>query len=180
MNKRTYTITGIVLKRSNIGESDRIVTILSKEEGRQAYVAKGIRRTNSSSGSYFEPGNRITAHCVRTKSLSILTQSKLVTSGHENKSRSLADIRRISQLLEIFDGVFVAEELETPVFNQIELLHRQAVMGTTPIDELRLNLRYLIQLMGFDVSQDPKKSLAEELSAILEKPLRSFDFLVVK
>jgi len=180
MNTRTYTITGIVLKRSNVGESDRIVTILSKEEGRQAYLAKGIRRTNSSSGSYFEPGNRISAHCVRTKGLPILTQSKLLASTHEKKSQSLADIRRISQLLEIFDGVFVAEELETPIFNQIELLHSQAVLGTTSINELRKNVRFLIQMMGFDTSTDPKKSLTEELGEILEKPLRSFDFLVVK
>ncbi len=78
MPSQSYSITGIILKRVNVGEYDRIVTILSQEDGKQAYVAKGVRRTTASSGSYFEPGNTVQAHCIHTKGLPILTQAKLL------------------------------------------------------------------------------------------------------
>jgi DNA repair protein RecO (recombination protein O) len=47
---RTYKVTGINLKAQILGESDRIVTILTKEFGLIRAVAPGARKQNSSLG----------------------------------------------------------------------------------------------------------------------------------
>lgn len=44
---RVYSTHAIVLKRRNVGEADRVVTIFSKEYGRMRVVAKGVRRVHS-------------------------------------------------------------------------------------------------------------------------------------
>lgn len=43
----TYKVTGIIIKRMNLGEADRILTIVTKEKGKIKIVAKGVRRTLS-------------------------------------------------------------------------------------------------------------------------------------
>lgn len=45
-----YKITGIVLKQRNLGENDRVITILSKEMGIIEAIAKGIKSTKSKLG----------------------------------------------------------------------------------------------------------------------------------
>ncbi|MDO8583278.1 MAG: DNA repair protein RecO [bacterium] len=51
---RTYKIEGIVLRRRNLGEADRILTILSKESGKISVKAPGVRRIPSRRSSHVE------------------------------------------------------------------------------------------------------------------------------
>src|SRR5438309_9306049 len=46
---------GIVLRTQKLGEADRIITILTREQGRVRLVAKGVRRTTSKFGARLEP-----------------------------------------------------------------------------------------------------------------------------
>ena len=51
---RMYTVDAIILKRRNLGEADRILTILSKEFGKMRVMAKGIRRIISRRSAHLE------------------------------------------------------------------------------------------------------------------------------
>ena len=51
---RTYKIEGIVLKRRNFGEADRVLTVLSKESGKIQVKAPGVRRIPSRRSSHVE------------------------------------------------------------------------------------------------------------------------------
>jgi len=51
---RTYKIEGVVLRRRNLGEADRILTILSKEFGKITVKAPGVRRISSRRSSHVE------------------------------------------------------------------------------------------------------------------------------
>lgn len=51
---RTCKIEGIVLKRKNLGEADRILTILSKEVGKITIKAPGVRKIPSRRSSHVE------------------------------------------------------------------------------------------------------------------------------
>lgn len=51
----TYRDEGVVLRTFDLGEADRIVTILTKSHGKVRAVAKGVRRTASKFGSRLEP-----------------------------------------------------------------------------------------------------------------------------
>lgn len=51
---RIYTVEGIVLKRRNSGEVDRIITLFTKEKGKLVVTAKGIRRITSKRAPHLE------------------------------------------------------------------------------------------------------------------------------
>ena len=48
-------LTGFVIMRKNINDADKIITILSKEQGRQSFIAKGIRKPRAKLQSHLEP-----------------------------------------------------------------------------------------------------------------------------
>jgi DNA repair protein RecO (recombination protein O) len=54
MSGRTYRVTGITLKGIPLGESDRVVTILTRERGLVQAVAKGSRKPSSKWGGRLE------------------------------------------------------------------------------------------------------------------------------
>jgi DNA repair protein RecO (recombination protein O) len=53
--QRLYRTPAVVLKRMDLGEADRIVTLFSRDEGKIRAVAKGARRTTSRSAGHLEP-----------------------------------------------------------------------------------------------------------------------------
>lgn len=55
----TYTAEGIILKRTNFGEADRIITCFTKDHGRVKGVAKGVRRITSRRSPHLEVFNHV-------------------------------------------------------------------------------------------------------------------------
>ncbi|MGY0233885.1 DNA repair protein RecO [Longispora urticae] len=52
---RLFRDDGVVLRVQKLGESDRIVTVLTRRTGRIRAVARGVRRTSSKFGARLEP-----------------------------------------------------------------------------------------------------------------------------
>src|SRR3990172_809361 len=50
----TYKTKGIILKRTNLGEADRIITIYTEKHGKVKAVAKGVRKTLSKLAGHLE------------------------------------------------------------------------------------------------------------------------------
>ena len=57
----SYKTEAIVLKRTNFGEADRLVTVFSQPRGKLVLLAKGIRRLTSRKKGHLELFNRATA-----------------------------------------------------------------------------------------------------------------------
>jgi DNA repair protein RecO len=64
---KSFSTQGIVLKRSNTGEADKIITILSQDYGKIVCVVKGVRKITSSKKATFEPGNIIKGFLLKPK-----------------------------------------------------------------------------------------------------------------
>ena len=54
-HQRLYRTPAVVLKRTDLGEADRIVTLFTRDYGKLRAVAKGVRRTTSRSAGHLEP-----------------------------------------------------------------------------------------------------------------------------
>lgn len=50
---------GIVLRTQKLGEADRIITLLTRRQGRVRAVARGVRRTKSKFGARLEPFSHV-------------------------------------------------------------------------------------------------------------------------
>src|SRR5262249_5419935 len=53
--QRLYRTPAVILKRMDLGEADRIVTLLSRDVGKVRAVARGVRRATSRSAGHLEP-----------------------------------------------------------------------------------------------------------------------------
>jgi DNA repair protein RecO (recombination protein O) len=71
-----YRDEGIVLRTQELGEADRIVTLLARRTGRVRAVAKGVRRTKSRFGARLEPFTHVDLQLYAMRSLDIVTQAE--------------------------------------------------------------------------------------------------------
>jgi DNA repair protein RecO (recombination protein O) len=75
-----YRDEGVVLRTQKLGEADRIVTLLTRENGRVRAVAKGVRRTTSKFGARLEPFSHVDLQLYVGRSLDIVTQAESITA----------------------------------------------------------------------------------------------------
>ncbi|MDS2171726.1 DNA repair protein RecO [Nesterenkonia sp. CL21] len=72
---RSYRDNALILRTRNLGEADRIITMLTAEHGLVRGVAKGVRRTSSKFGATLEPFMVADVQLVHGRSLDIVTQA---------------------------------------------------------------------------------------------------------
>jgi len=75
---RSYKTEGIVLKRINYGEADRILTIYTKRHGKIRAIAKGVRKLTSRKAGSLELFNNVVLFLVKGKNLDIITEAQTV------------------------------------------------------------------------------------------------------
>ena len=75
---RTYRDEAVVLRTHDLGEVDRIITMLSRENGRIRGVAKGVRRSKSRFGARLEPFTHVDVQLYQGRSLDTVTQAESV------------------------------------------------------------------------------------------------------
>lgn len=66
---------GIILKRRNFGEADRILTVFSLRQGKISVLAKGVRRITSRRAGNVELLNRVSMYLYQGKNFLILTEA---------------------------------------------------------------------------------------------------------
>lgn len=179
-NSKTFNAVGIVLKRTNTGETDRVVSLLTQEYGKLVAIAKGVRKMSSSRRADLEPGNYLKAHFVVTKSMPILTQTKLLNDCSTIR-QSLPEIRKLTQFLEVLEKLFVEEELEPHIFEYVVNLRQRLVDQQIANGHIKLALSQLIEQLGYQrLEETEHDSILDYVSVLADKPMRSFEYLNVK
>jgi DNA repair protein RecO (recombination protein O) len=79
----SYQIEGIVIGRTNFGEADRVVRFITKEHGKVAAVAKGIRRIKSRAGGHLELFGEVSLMLIPGRNLDTITSARLLWYPHQ-------------------------------------------------------------------------------------------------
>ncbi len=74
-----YRDEGVVLRTTPLAEADRIITVLTRRNGRVRAVAKGVRKTSSRFGSRLEPGTYVDLMLHSGRSLDTVTQADIIS-----------------------------------------------------------------------------------------------------
>jgi len=148
-----YRAEGIVLRTHKLGEADRIITLLTREQGRIRAVAKGVRRTKSKFGSRLEPFGHVDVQLYLGRNLDVVTQVETLsplgaglaadygrytagTAMLETAERLTAEEREpaVQQYLLLFGGlrVLAAGEHDSGLVLDAYLLRSLAVSGYAP------------------------------------------------
>ncbi len=99
-----YRDDGVVLRTYKLGESDRIVVIMTAEHGKVRAVAKGVRKTRSKFGARLEPMSHVRLLLYRGRELDIVSQAEAVESlapmlsSLDRASQGMAAIEAVDQL----------------------------------------------------------------------------------
>lgn len=78
--QHSYSTEALVLKRSDLGEADRILTLFTPYKGKFHAVAKGIRRPISKKAGHIELLSHCRLHVAVGRNLDIVTQAESIES----------------------------------------------------------------------------------------------------
>ena len=74
---RIYSVQAVVLRRHNLAETDKIVTLFTRERGKLSAVAKGARRPQSRIAGATEPPTFVRAFMAVGQNLDVVTQCEV-------------------------------------------------------------------------------------------------------
>ncbi len=115
---KSYKTEGIIIKRRNFGEADRILTVFTKNKGKISIVAKGVRKINSRRSPHIELLNLslLTLHDGR---MPILTEAETLNYFSSLKN----DLKKAGYafyICELVDGLLAEHQENRAVFSLIQ------------------------------------------------------------
>lgn len=127
-----YRDEGIVLRTWKLGESDRIVSILTRHRGKVRAVAKGARKSKNRFAGRVEPTRHLQIQCYEGRSLDNLTQVESLDTFR----RMRADFDRLSKaavLLEAADQMSTEGQPDEAAFDMLLGALRQLDRADSPL-----------------------------------------------
>lgn len=109
---RLYRVEGLILKRVDMGEADRLLTLLTPDRGKLRVVAKGARKPSSRKSGHVELFNRVALLVAKGREIDIVTQADTLDS-YQPLRRDLTRLSYGYYLAELLDR-FVEEGSDNP------------------------------------------------------------------
>lgn len=75
--KQSWTTRALVLKRSDLGETDRLLVLFTEALGKITAVARGARKPKSKMASHLEPGNITRFELAKGKTFYVVTAARI-------------------------------------------------------------------------------------------------------
>lgn len=113
-----YRDQGIVLRTIKLGEADRIVTLLTRSNGKIRAVAKGIRKPSSRFGARLEPTSHAAVQCYRGRELDIITQVETIDT-HRALREHYGCLTHAVSMLEAVDQVAQEREANPALYRML-------------------------------------------------------------
>jgi len=167
--QRTYTTEVVILKHTDLGEADRILTLFTPRKGKLRVVAKGVRRPVSKKSGHLELLCHSQVHVALGRNLDIITQAQNI----ENYSHLRTELWHMTcgfYLAELVERFIEDDTVHLDVYNLLlealrsleddaRQLHQQREQGITinaerERDRTKLLLRYfevyLLSFVGYE------------------------------
>lgn len=113
--QRLYRLRGIILRRRDLGEADRIITIFTAEQGKRRIVAKGARRPSSKLAGHLEPFCATRLLVARARNLDIISQAETLEHFSDLRLNEAA-IATAGYLAELIDALLPEDQAHEPVY----------------------------------------------------------------
>ena len=160
---RRYTTDAIVLSRFDLGEADRVLTVITPTGGKLKVIAKGIRRPTSRLGGSLEPFAELTVALARGRTFDVVTQ---VSVGHAwlNLRDSLESTATAWYLAELADRSLEERHAAEPLY---ALLRRAYELLDAAMAPGRVARWYEMHLLD-ELGQRPEVDRCVECDRVLE------------
>lgn len=172
---RTYKTEGVVLKRINFGETDKIITLFTKHYGKIKCLAKGIRNLTSRKGGNLELFNQVIIFLAKGKNLDVITEVQLV-NAFAGFRKNLVKVALAFQAIELVDR-FTGENQENQLLYE-NLKNFLNGLANDKLDNQKLIFKFKINLLqntGFGLPAIvAKQTIDEHIEKVIEKRVKCF------
>ena len=162
----SYPLRALVLRKTKLGETDLILTLLAADGRQVRAVAKGARKTRSRIGARAEPFTVLDLLLHTGRSLEIIAEAQTVTS-HDAIRGDLDRTTAAAVVADVLDKISVEGQVEPQLFEMS--LVTLDVMESAAVEALRaLVLAFLLKALamhGYRPSLDGCASCGSEVGA---------------
>jgi DNA repair protein RecO (recombination protein O) len=144
---RRYTTDAIVLSRFDLGEADRVMTLITPGIGKLKAIAKGIRRPTSRIGGSLEPFAELQVALARGRTFDVVTQ---VSVGHAwlNLRDDLESAATAWYLAELADRSLEERHAAEPLYALLRRAYELLDAGMAPGRVARWYEMHLLDELG--------------------------------
>lgn len=121
-----YKTEAIVIRRANLGEADRVLTLFSREYGKLSAVAKGARKPRSRFAGRLELFTQMRALLARGKTLDVISQVDVIEPFAALRT-DLSRVGAASSIAEITDRATPEREPQPAIYSVLRQSLRMAV-----------------------------------------------------
>ncbi len=108
---RSFRVDAVVLRHSDYGEADRLLTLYTRQLGKTRAIAKGARKIASRKAGHIEPFTHAKLQLARGRDMLILTQADTV-DAYQALREDLILTSQASYVLELLDRFTYQDDTE--------------------------------------------------------------------
>jgi DNA repair protein RecO (recombination protein O) len=147
MSERLYRTDALILRRSDFGEADRLLTVFTPERGKLRLLAKGVRKTTSRKAGHVELFMLTDMLVAQGRTWDIISQAEIV-EPYRDLREDLDKTSNAYYLAELVDRFTEEHDPNQPLFEllAVTLAH---LSGNEPFLALRYFELRLLGLTGY-------------------------------
>lgn len=174
---RSYKTEGVILKRTNYGEADRILTVFTKHHGKIKILAKGVRRIKSRRGPNVELFNWVVLFLRHGKNFDLLSEAE-VKNSFQFLRKDLHRVGLTYQVCELVDRLCPERQENRQVFDLLTGSLQNLSIGDGGKEVIPNFELALLQELGYWPRHKlPPVNVESFIEQILEKKLKTPKFL---
>ena len=170
----SFKTEGIILKRMNYGEADRILTIYTSHHGKIRAMAKGVRKLQSRKAGSLELFNHSVLFLIKGKNLDLITEAQAINL-FKSWRKNLIKVGIAYYLCELVDKLTPDNQPHEAVFELLKETLKKIGLKENKILVREFEEKLLNEL-GFgvpEVLRQTQGSLKAYVESIIEKELNS-------
>jgi len=146
---RSFRVEAVVLRHSDYGEADRLLTLYTRQLGKTRAVAKGARKIASRKAGHIEPFTHVKLQLAQGRDMLILTQADTV-DAYQPLREDLILTSQASYVIELLDRFTYQDETEnSAIFNLLTATLARLASKSDPWLVIRYYEMRLLDHLGF-------------------------------
>ncbi|MCB0166614.1 MAG: DNA repair protein RecO [Anaerolineae bacterium] len=147
-NERLYRTDAIILRRTDFGEADRLLTVFTPERGKLRLLAKGARKITSRKAGHIELFTLSNLFVATGRTWDIISQAEIV-EAYRGLREDLAKTGHAYYLAELVDRFTEEHDPHQPLYELLALALAHLSLSEDPFLVLRYFEMRLLSLTGF-------------------------------
>lgn len=150
--ERVRSTRALILRRRDLHDADRVLTVLTPGEGKLELIAKGVRKTSSRKAGHVEPFVHAALTLAQGSTWDLITEAQTVESFRHLRANleAIAAANYIGELVDAFTGEGEdAHAIWDLTLEALRILDEAASRNGTPANLLPWFALHLLSLTGF-------------------------------